>query len=160
MKKTMLLALILSILFPSEVLAAESDTYLSEDIQYYCSEIGEWYGLSPELLMAIVERESSGDSDAENGSCKGLMQVSTRWHYDRMERLGVEDIFDAYGNIMVGTDYLVELIEKHGDIGVALMVYNGDSSAMNYANGNCEISNYAKGIIERSYQLERLHGKR
>ena len=84
----------------------------------------------------------------------------THFHYDRMEHLGVEDIFDAYGNIMVGTDYLVELIEMHGDIGVALMVYNGDSSAMDYANGNCEISNYARGIIERSYQLERLHGKR
>ena len=88
------------------------------------------------------------------------MQVSPRWHYDRMEELDVENIFDPYGNIMVGTDYLMELIGNYGDIGVALMVYNGDSSAMDYANGNCEISKYAKGIIERSYQLERLHGKR
>ena len=41
-----------------------------------------------------------------------------------MERLGVSDLYDPYGNILVATDYLVELFEKHGDIGLSLMIYN------------------------------------
>lgn len=161
--KRKIIALFLSFIcfvgFQLNVKAENNETYLSEDIQYYCYEIGEWYGICPELLMAIIESESSGNPDAENGSCKGLMQVSTRWHYDRMKELDVENIFDPYGNIMVGADYLYELMQKHEDVGLVLMVYNGDSRAEDYSNGNCELSNYARKILERSEALEKVHGK-
>ena len=134
------------------------DTYLSKEIQGYCVEIGEMYGVCPELLMAMIERESSGNPLAENGSCKGLMQVSVRWHRDRMERLGVDDIYDEYGNILVATDYLMELAAKYEDVGMTLMVYNGDSKAFSYWNGKCGLSKYATWILERSAELEMLHG--
>lgn len=138
---------------------AAEDTYIKPEYQEYCNEIGEMNGICPELLMAMIETESSGRADAENGSCKGLMQVSERWHYDRMERLGVTDIYDPYGNILVAADYLLELFEKHEDVGVVLMVYNGDSRADEFAAGECELSNYAQNILARSETLERLHGK-
>ena len=135
------------------------DTYLSEEIQEHCVEIGEMYGVCPELLMAMIEAESSGNPKAENGSCKGLMQVSVRWHRDRMERLGVEDIYDEYGNILVGTDYLMELAKKYEDVGMVLMVFNGDSKAIKYWNGKCGLSKYATWILERAAELEMLHDK-
>ena len=90
----------------------EADTYIAEEYQAYCEEIGEMYCVCPELLMAMIETESSGNPDATNGTCKGLMQVSEKWHRDRMKRLGVKDIYDPYGNILVATDYLMELAEK------------------------------------------------
>ena len=142
-------------LFASE---AKQETYLSEEIKNYCHEIGEMYCVSEELLMAMIEAESSGKPTAENGDCKGLMQVSQKWHYDRMERLGVSDLYDQYGNILVATDYLVELFEKHGDLPLVLMIYNGDSKAYeHYENGT--LSAYAEKIINRTYELEEVNGK-
>lgn len=110
--------------------------------------------------MAIAEAESGGNPNANNGGCKGIMQVSERWHKDRMERLGVTDIYDTSGNILVATDYLYELFEIYGcDVGMVLMTYNGDSNAEDYMNGNAELSEYAEEILERSAELEELHGK-
>lgn len=148
----------IAFLLECTVNATEQETYISEEIQTYCFEIGEEYGVCPELLMAMIEAESSGKPTAENGDCKGLLQVSERWHYDRMERLGVSDLFDPYGNILVATDYLVELFEKHGDLPLVLMIYNGDSKAYeHYENGT--LSAYAEKIMNRSYELEEVHGK-
>lgn len=149
---------ILVSLFPIAATSNDCDTYLSEDIQRYCIEIGEEYGICAELLMAIVETESSGKKDAVNGNCKGLMQISDNFHKERMERMGVTDIFDERGNIMVGADYLLELFEEYGELPFVLDKYNGNSKAeYNYENGI--LSNYAKKIMDRSEELERIHGK-
>ena len=136
----------------------EADTYIAEEYQNYCEEIGEMYCVCPELLMAMIETESSGNPDATNGTCKGLMQVSEKWHRDRMERLGVKDIYDPYGNILVATDYLMELAEKYEDGGLGLDVYNGNSKAMQNAE-NGVLSEYAANILYRAEMLERIHGK-
>ena len=136
----------------------EADTYIAEEYQAYCEEIGEMYCVCPELLMAMIETESSGNPDATNGTCKGLMQVSGKWHKDRMKRLGVKDIYDPYGNILVATDYLIELAEKYEDVGLVLDVYNGNSKAMRNAE-NGILSDYATKILYRAEMLERIHGK-
>lgn len=140
---------------PFTATSAGNETYLSEEIQGYCVEIGEMYGICPELLMAMVEKESSGNPKAENGSCKGLMQISERWHKDRMERLGVTDIYDEYGNIILGADYISELREDCVDISYVLDTYNGNSKAkFNYENGI--MSKYSTWILNRSAELERI----
>lgn len=146
------------LMFPSTSISKDNDTWISEMAQEACIKYGEQYGICPELLMAIVERESSGVPDAENGDCKGLMQIYTKWHSDRMDRLGVTDIFDEQGNILVGTDLLAELFEKYGDAAVVLMAYHGERNPAEKAERG-EISDYAQGILERSAELERIHGK-
>ena len=126
----------------------------------YCANAGELYDISPEFLEAICWVESNCDPDAVNGSCKGIMQVSDRWHYDRMERLGVTSIFDEEGNILVATDYLRELFDTYGcDDALVLMVYNGDSKADDFANGKVEMSEYAKKVLTIASLLERANGK-
>ena len=136
----------------------EADTYIEEEYQAYCEEIGEMYCVCPELLMAMIETESSGNPNATNGTCKGLMQVSEKWHMDRMKRLGVKDIYDPYGNILVATDYLMELAEKYEDLGLVLDLYNGNSKAMQNAEHG-KLSEYAANILYRAEMLERIHGK-
>ncbi len=148
--------LCLSIGFTS--LAKDSGTYLSEEIQESCVKYGEEYGICPELLVAIIERESSGRPDAESSGCKGLMQISDKWHTDRMERLEVTDIYDMDSNIHVGADYLAELFERYEDPATVLMVYHGEENAVRKSQSG-EISKYADWILTRSAELERRNGK-
>lgn len=128
------------------------ETYLDSSYVELCEEIGEEYDICPELLMALIEKESSGHADAQNGSCKGLCQVSERWHSDRMERLGVTDIFDPYGNILLAADYLTELGADHLDIAICLGTFHGETHPE-------IVSTYTEWILERSEELERCHNK-
>lgn len=114
--------------------------------------------ICPELVEAIIEKESGWNPKAENGGCVGLMQISGKWHRDRMSRLGVTDLTDPYDNILTGIDYLSELFEEYEDVGAVLMKWNGDSRLRNYLETG-ELSEYATWILERSAELERLHGK-
>lgn len=159
-KKMMIAGLIIaglaiaSALVDRKVEAAERQEELEEYIEAIC----EPRHICPELIQAIIERESRWNPEAVNGDCIGLMQISERWHRERMERLGVTDLFDPYDNILVGVDYMAELFEKYEDPGMALMVFNGDSRAKDLqATGN--LSEYAEWILTRSAELEREHGK-
>lgn len=143
----------LSITFTST--AQPAGSFIYEEAQESCVKYGEEYGICPELLMAIIERESAGKVEAENGGCKGLMQIADRWHKDRMERLEVTDIYDVDGNIHVGADYLAELFEEYEDVGIVLMVYHGEKNAANKE----KLSSYAEEILTRSAELERMNGK-
>lgn len=138
--------------------AGNADTFVPAEYVTYCEEIGKQYGICPELLEAIMESESSGNSNAQNGNCKGLMQINVTYHQQRMQKLGVTDIYDARGNILVAADYLTELFREHEDIGTVLMVYNGSGDAIERGERG-DHTEYAQKIIKRSEQLERLHGK-
>ena len=141
----------LEIQYPDNI----EDTYISEEYQNYIYDVCSEYSISPELIMAIVEKESSGIAtvSSPNGTCKGLMQIYDRYHQSRMSNLNVTDIYDPEGNIRVGVDYLYELIISYGDVATALMVYNGDSRALE----DGYISNYANKILNRANELEQLH---
>lgn len=130
----------------------------ADDFTEYIETVCEGYNICPELIEAVIERESGWDPKAENGGCIGLMQISQKWHKDRMERLGAKDLKNPYDNILVGVDYLAELFEKHEDVGWVLMTYNGDSRANRYLETG-KLSEYAEWILERSAELEREHGK-
>lgn len=136
--------------------------YISEaELMAICNEAGAIYNICPELLQALVERESSGYIQAHNAGCCGLAQVSTRWHADRMERLGVTDIYEPYGNILVAADYLRELFDEDegNDVYYVLMRYNMAIDTANELYEAGEITDYAVDITERAAELERLHGK-
>ena len=137
----------------------ENDTWVSRTAYDACLKYGQEYNISPELLMAIIEKESSGKPNVYNGECRGLMQVSIRWHKERMVRLNCDDLFDEAQNIHVATDYLAELLEKYEDIRLVLMMYNmkKDTALKNWKNGN--ITPYATEIIERAKELEEIHSK-
>jgi hypothetical protein len=58
----------------------------------------------------------------------------------------------------VAADYLHDLFEEHEDAATVLMLYHGEKNAVSKGkSGN--VSSYAKGILERSEELERFHGK-
>lgn len=134
------------------------ECHIAESYQTICEEVGEEYSICPELLEALIERESSGRKDAENGSCKGLCQISEKWHKNRMAELGISDIYDPESNIRLCADYLIELGAEYQDIGLVLMCYHGESDAKAKAERG-ELSEYAEWILTRSEELERANGK-
>lgn len=160
MKKKLMAALALIVALNASTLtcgATDEREFVRPDLIPYIEEVAAEYCVSPELIEAMIETESGGLSHVSNGSCIGLMQVSTRWHRDRAQRLGA-DLHTDQGNIMVGTDYLMELAsddDGEGDLYYVLATYNGQSDA---APG--KVSGYATEILNRADELEVIHGKR
>lgn len=130
---------------------------LSEEdiINTYIEDVCEMYTVDPALIKSIVWHESRYKPNATNGQCIGLMQISKKWHAARAEKLGVTDLYDPYGNILVGVDYINFLSQQNEDPALVLMLYNmsHDTAKQIYANGN--ISNYAKSVLERAESIRR-----
>ncbi|MCM1258448.1 MAG: lytic transglycosylase domain-containing protein [Roseburia sp.] len=142
------------------VQACAEDTYISEEYQRYCVEIGEMYHICPELLMAMIEQESSGRTGARNDAGDtGLLQINPKWHYDRMEKFGVTDLYDPYSNILVAADYLAELFRDNGEVYLVLMKYNMPHSNAKELFDQGIYSEYALQVAERSWELERIHSQ-
>ena len=138
---------------------AVEDTYIKPEYVQYCEQIGAMKNIQPEFLEAFIEYESSGNPNARNGKCLGLCQVYEDVHRDRMRRLGVSNLYDPYGNILVAADILVDLFETYGDdTALIVMMYNGSSDAKRRAE-NWNFTDYANKVLNRAAELERLHGK-
>jgi soluble lytic murein transglycosylase-like protein len=80
------------------------------------------YGLSIDLIRAVIRTESAFDSLAvSRAGAQGLMQLMPALSRD----LGVKDPFDPRQNIMAGTRYLSALLAEHdGNLELALASYN------------------------------------
>ncbi len=86
--------------------------------------------LDPALIASVIKAESNGDPNAvSSAGAKGLMQLvdSTAADY------GVRRIFDAKENISAGSRYLKDLIDRFGDVRLALAAYNaGPGNVVKY----------------------------
>lgn len=157
LSKTLMAVLAAGMMFSAAGMDAHA---VSEaEVAAMAERIGAEYSLCPELLQAVAWKESSYDEGAENGGCIGLMQVSERWHHDRMARLQVTDLYDPESSMLVAADYLSELFGRYEDIGMVLMVYSGDSGAEELVLTGEGLSEYVEEVTEYASFLERQHGK-
>lgn len=122
---------------------------LEHELQDHIFAVCEKYGIDPALVVAIIQKESMFDIDAigDRGRAQGLMQVQERWHFDRIEELGVTDLLDPYQNVTVGISYLDELFDMGGSVEWVLMAYNGGPV---YANKKVEagvITEYVEVVM-------------
>lgn len=111
-------------------------------------EASQKYGVSPELIAAVMKQESSFKSDAVSPTgAIGLMQLMP----DTAEGLGVNP-HDVRGNVMGGAKYLKEQLETFGgDTEKALAAYNAGPNAVLKYNGippYKETQNYVNKIME------------
>ena len=136
--------------------AEMNQTYINAEYVEYVYEICEEYCICPELVLAMIETESGGRAGVISKSgAVGLMQIVPKWHTDRMERLGVTNIYDPYSNILVGVDYISELASKYNEVPVVLMCYNeGEYGTAIERAERGEFSEYAKKIMARAEKLE------
>lgn len=125
-----------------------------EIINGYIETICEQYGVEPEIVQSMVYYESRYDPKAKNGQYVGLMQISKTGFKARAKALGVTDFYDPYSNILLGTDFLAELINTYGDVDLALMLYSmnwKDAFAMHKKG---KVNNYAYLVLKRAEELK------
>lgn len=116
------------------------DVPLDYETQDLLRQACEESGVDMVLALAVISRETDfRNISGDNGNAYGYFQVWPKWHYDRMERLGVTDLNDPLGNFRVGCDFLAELLGKY-HLAEALTAYNSGKP------GN---SAYARNVIER-----------
>ncbi len=133
--------------------------YRGDDVALleYINTLCETYELPPQLIYAMIERESSWKADALNaaGNCIGLMQISTV-NLDWLEEsLGVEDLYDPYQNVLSGISMIAAYIDTYGDYHMALMCYNcGSGGAQKLFDQGIYSSSYSRWIVERMEQLQ------
>lgn len=151
------LIILLSMLWPllAGITVNAEECIVPPEIKSLSEKIGQEYKICPELLQSMAWQESRFRPDVENAGCKGLMQINEKWHKERMTHLGVVDIYNPESNMRVAADYLSDLFEEYEDVGTVLMVYHGESGAVD----KIELSSYADEILTRSAELERMHGK-
>lgn len=110
------------------------------------------------LVLAVISIESGFRSSLLGFSNDtGLMQIIPKFHRERISRYIYNenvDLFDPRVNVMVGMDYLSELLEEfHGDIYTTLMAYNmGPDRARLYAS-NGRSSAYADVVVNRMNEI-------
>lgn len=141
---------------------------LSAELQEYICEVSARYELNPLPVYAIMWRESGFKTDALRVTDKehsvGMMQVNILWHKDRMDKLGVTDIYDPYQNIKVGIDYFVELLAWREDTTLewAFMAYNGGPTYADEMAAKGQLSEYAISVMDKlmeySYKEDALYG--
>ena len=126
--------LILSLLvFPGFALAQADPAAADHFVRQYAAH----YGVSPELIAALIDVESRWDPQAvSNKGAMGLMQLMPA----TARRYGAIHPFDVEENIAAGTRYVAVLMwEFHGDLRmVAAAYYAGDrwvsQKRLNYSN--------------------------
>lgn len=132
--------------------------YFPEKMQVYTYCVCKQYEVSYPLVIALIERESGYvfDRMGDDGNSFGYMQIYERFHADRMERLSVDDLLNPYQNVLVGIDYLAELIGKYGTEQEALAAYNyGERGAREHLwDKGIYVYPYNKEITDRAKQIE------
>lgn len=136
--------------------------YLPEKMQIYTRCLCKQYDVPYALVLAMIEHESGYVFDAvgDDGNSIGYMQVYEKWHIDRMERLGVNDLKNPYHNVYVGIDFLSYLLKKYGTVQDALAAYNyGEKGAREHLwNKGIYVYSYNRKIMQRMKEIEEVVG--
>jgi len=116
------------------------------------------YDVHPLLLLALMSVESRFNPYAESGAgAQGLMQVMTRVHKDKFEKLGQEEdaAFHPQHNIWVGTQILRDCIKRRGSITNGLKCYVGASGSDDGGYSNKVLAEQRRMAIAAKVALQR-----
>ena len=136
------------------VSSSQQGNLSKDDIENLIEKISIKEGVSPSLVKAVVENESSYNTMAVSPKgAMGLMQLMP----ETAKELGVNDSFSAEENIEGGVKYLKGLLNKYQwDYKKALAAYNAGPKLVDSYNGVPpikETAEYVKRVLD-SYRKE------
>ena len=135
------------------------DTPLPYEFQTYINQVCKSYEIAPEIVFSMIAKESNYNHKeiGDNGDSEGLMQVQKQHHEERIEKLGCTDLLDPYENVLVGVDYLAELLSYYdGNISKAITAYNAGATGAyeHYFSQGIEASEYTEAVLENSEAIK------
>ena len=92
----------------------------------FITEAAQRFGIPEHWIRAVLDAESARDIGAvSSAGARGLMQImpDTWAELRALHRLG-DDPFDQRDNILAGTAYLRQMLDRYGSIGAMLAAYN------------------------------------
>ena len=125
-------------------------------IQVYTYIVCEKNGVDYEMVFALIEQESRcrWDAEGDNGTSIGLMQVSEKWHMQRMEELGAYDLKNPYQNVLVGVNYLSEIQnDLRGTVSDEDLPYY-TLAVYNYGKQGAKANLWDQGVAKYTYNTK------
>lgn len=137
------------------------DVPLDTELQKYISELCIQNDVPMELILAMIDHESSYRADVVSKTNDyGLMQINRCNHEWLQEELGISDYLNPKENVRAGI-YIIKLhLDKFGDTSMALMAYNlGENGAARlWKKGRYE-TDYSKTIMKIAECIKSGGGK-
>ena len=135
---------------PASSTSADKDTDSEIAIGAHIREVASRYGMSADLVAAVIEAESEFNPRAvSRKGAQGLMQLMP----ETAATLGVDDPFDPRANIEAGVRHLRALMDRFGnDLPLVLAAYNAGEVAVIKYRGvppYRETRAYVKRILKR-----------
>jgi soluble lytic murein transglycosylase-like protein len=110
-------------------------------------------GLSEELISAVIAAESAYRPNAvSSAGAQGLMQLMPGTAHS----LGVQDPFDPFQNVLGGSRYLQQQLQRFGSVEKALAAYNAGPGAVERYGGippYRETQNYVRRVMQLLHRL-------
>lgn len=109
-------------LMPMSLTKLSSSSTTSTDFDEMIQAAAEKYNLPEKLISSVIKVESNFNPNATSyAGASGLMQLMP----STAKSLGVQNVFNPLDNIMGGSKYLKQMLEKYnGNVELALAAYN------------------------------------
>lgn len=133
-----------------------SNTHSTDKYDRLIEEASKRHGVLFPLIKAVIKAESDFDPRAvSKAGALGLMQIMPK----NVNALKISDPFNPLENIMGGTRYFKQLIDKYeGKLQLALAAYNAGPNMVDYYDGIPplkETENYVKRVMKYFYLFKR-----
>lgn len=132
------------------------NTELQEYIYNLCLE----HNISFAFIMAQIGAETDFRVGLESEvGAVGLMQIRGSIHYELMDYLDANDLYNPYQNVKVGINLMHLYFDEYEESNLALMVYNcGSSGAKRLWQDGVYSTSYTKEILTVSQKYEEIYG--